>query len=336
MHRSLIFRALTLLAAFSVAASLHAADKGLPTFTDATSAGPDFAVQGEYSGEIETRDGKVKHGVQVIALGEGKFRAVAYRGGLPGDGWEKDHDLVSVDGSLNDGVAVFKGEHARGEIKDGALAVTSNSGDKLGELKKVERKSPTLGQKPPAGAVVLFDGTNPEAWKDGKLTGSSMIGAGLLEVGTQTKQSFGSCQLHLEFRTPFMPTARGQARGNSGVYMEDTYEFQVLDSFGLEGKDNECGGLYSIQAPQVNMCYPPLSWQTYDFDFTAPKFDADGKKIANARVTLKHNGVLIYDDFELPKQTPGGRGKEGGPGSIALQNHGNPVNYRNIWLVEKK
>lgn len=331
MYRSISFSFSAILAFAVFAAVSHAADNKLPAYTDPAAAAPDFAVQGEYFGELETRDGKVKHGVQIIALGEGKFRAVAYRGGLPGDGWEKADAPISVDGSLQDGVAVFKGEHARGEVKDGVLAVTSNSGDKLGELKKVERKSPTLGAKPPAGAIVLFDGTNTEAWEGGRITKD-----GLLEVGTRTKQSFGSFQLHLEFRTPFMPTASGQARGNSGVYIQDTYEFQVLDSFGLEGKDNECGGLYSIKAPRLNMCFPPLSWQTYDFDFTAPKFDADGKKTANARVTLKHNGVLIYDAFELPKETPGGRGKEGPTGQIALQNHGNPVNYRNIWVVEKK
>lgn len=331
MYRSIAFSFSAILAFALFAAVSHAADNKLPAYTDPAAAGADFKVQGEYFGELETRDGKIKHGVQIIALGEGKFRAVAYRGGLPGDGWEKGQDTVSAEGSLQDGVAVFKGEHARGEVKDGVLAVTSNSGDKLGELKKVERKSPTLGAKPPAGATVLFNGTNTEAWEGGRITKD-----GLLEVGTRTKQSFGSFQLHLEFRTPFMPTASGQARGNSGVYIQDTYEFQVLDSFGLEGKDNECGGLYSIKAPRLNMCYPPLSWQTYDFDYTAPKFDADGKKTANARVTLKHNGVLIYDDFELPMQTPGGRGKEGPTGPIALQDHGNPVNYRNVWVVEKK
>jgi hypothetical protein len=318
-------------AAVSFAAPAYAADKGLPTFTDPAAAGPDFAVQGEYLGEIETKDGKAKHGVQVIALGEGKFRAVVHDGGLPGDGWEKGQKIMSYDGQTKDGVAVFPGEKGRGEIKDGVLAVSNSGGDKLGDLKKVERKSPTLGAKPPAGAIVLFDGSNVDAWEGGKMTAD-----GLLEVGTRSKQSFGSCLLHLEFRTPFMPTASGQARGNSGVYIQDAYEFQVLDSFGLEGKDNECGGIYSIKAPRLNMCYPPLSWQTYDFDYTAPKFDADGKKTVNARVTLKHNGVKIYDDLELPQQTPGGRGKEGATGPIALQNHGNPVNYRNIWLAEKK
>jgi hypothetical protein len=132
-----------------------------------------------------------------------------------------------------------------------------------------------------------------------------------------------------------MPTAEGQARGNSGVYIQDCYEFQVLDSFGLEGKNNECGGLYSMIEPKVNMCFPPLSWQTYDFDFTAPKFDGD-KKIANANVTLRHNGVVIYDKLEIPKLTPGGRSAEGAIGPLMLQNHGNPVVYRNIWVVEKK
>ncbi len=333
MSQLRFLRLLSLFTAVSLAATVQAADQGLPTFTDAKEAGPDFAVQGEYSGDISTNDGQVKLGVQVIALGNGKFRAVAYHGGLPGDGWEKkdDNKPTSYDGQTKDGVTVFPGEKGRGEIKDGVLTIMNAGGEKLGELKKIERKSPTLGEKPPGGAVVLFDGANVDAWEGGKMTKD-----GLLEVGTKTKQSFGSCRLHLEFRTPFMPTASGQARGNSGVYMQDTYEFQVLDSFGLEGKDNECGGLYSIKAPRLNMCYPPLSWQTYDFDFTAPKFDADGKKTTNARVTLLHNGVKIYDDLELPTLTPGGRGKEGATGPIQLQNHGNPVNYRNIWLVERK
>jgi hypothetical protein len=333
---SLRFWCFVLAATWTVSA--YAADKAekkdkkeLPTYTDPAAAGPDFAVQGEYSGEISTQEGQAKLGVQVIALGDGKFRAMAYRGGLPGDGWDKESGKAptSYEGQTSDGVTSFPGEKGRGEIKQGVLTVYNAGGEALGELKKVERKSPTLGAKPPAGAVVLFDGTNTEAWENAKMTAD-----GLLEVGTKTKRSFGSCRLHLEFRTPFMPTAQGQARGNSGVYLQHTYEFQVLDSFGLEGKDNECGGLYKIMTPRLNMCYPPLSWQTYDFDFTAPKFDADGKKTANARVTLKHNGVLIYNNVELPKLTPGGRDKEAPTGPLYLQDHNNPVYYRNIWLLE--
>ncbi|HVX14308.1 MAG TPA: DUF1080 domain-containing protein [Pirellulales bacterium] len=307
-----------------------AADVGSSTFTDPKSAGPDYEAQGEYTGEMSGEE-KKKVGVQVIALGEGKFRAVAYSGGLPGDGWKKGDHQHSVDGQRENGIVTFKGKEHEGRIKDGKLVIVDASGKELGSLSKVERKSPTLGAKPPAGAVVLLDGTNANNFEGGRLTPE-----GWLQIGTRSKQAFGSCQLHIEFRTPFMPTAQGQARGNSGVYMQECYEFQVLDSFGLEGKNNECGGLYSAAEPKLNMCFPPLAWQTYDFDFTAPKFDADGKKTTNARVTLRHNGVVIYDDLEIPNLTPGGRASEGATGPLMLQNHGNPVVFRNIWVVEKK
>jgi hypothetical protein len=113
------------------------------------------------------------------------------------------------------------------------------------------------------------------------------------------------------------------------------YELQVLDSFGLSGENNECGGFYSIRQPDVNMCYPPLAWQTYDIDFTAAKYDGD-KKAKNARVTVKHNGVTIHDTIELARGTPGRLPEGPSPGGLYLQDHGNPVVYRNIWIVEKK
>jgi 3-keto-disaccharide hydrolase len=310
-----------------------AEDKALPTFTDAAQAGPDFAIQGEYTGELTVGDKKEKYGVQVIALGDGKFHAVAFPGGLPGDGWDKANGgKEEYDGQSKDGVVVFKGDNGVGTLKDGAISVSDADGKMLGELKRVERKSPTLGAKPPAGALVLFDGSTAQHFKGGKMTGDK-----LLVAGPMTKQGFNDFTLHLEFRTPFMPTARGQERGNSGVYLQNRYEVQVLDSFGLEGKDNECGGFYSVQAPKVNMCLPPLAWQTYDVDFTAARFDAAGKKTKNAVVSIRHNGVPIHENFELPGVTPGGEGKETPvPGPLALQFHGNPVYYRNIWIVEKK
>jgi hypothetical protein len=216
---------------------------------------------------------------------------------------------------------------------DGKIKATAKDGNTV-EFERTVRHSPTEGEKPPAGAIILFDGTNADAWDHGKIVN------GLLTVsvpgGQTSKQKFRDFSAHAEFILPFMPKARGQGRANSGVYCQGRYEVQVLDSFGLEGKDNECGGIYTLHAPKVNMCYPPLQWQTYDIDFTAPRF-ADGKKTANARITVKHNGVLIQDDVEVKDDTAGGVLKEGPePGPIHLQNHGNPVFYRNIWLVEKK
>lgn len=317
----------------AMSSSGTACAQGHKAYTDPAEAGPDYAIQGEYLGEVQSDDGPKKVGVQVIALGEGKFVATAYVGGLPGEGWERGQERFQVEGKTSNGVTVFKGERGEGRIANGVLTVYNTGGQKTGELKRVERASPTLGQKPPEGAIVLFDGTSLNAFEGGTLTPDGLL---LSRPTARSKQSFGSFQLHLEFRTPFMPTATGQARGNSGVYLQNCYEIQVLDSFGLEGKNNECGGIYSVKEPRLNMCLPPLVWQTYDVDFTAPKFDNQGKKVANARVSVKHNGVSIYEDLELPSLTPGGATKEAPTGPLMLQDHGNPVMYRNIWIVEKK
>jgi hypothetical protein len=150
-----------------------------------------------------------------------------------------------------------------------------------------------------------------------------------------TKRKFEDFELHIEFRTPFMPDARGQGRGNSGVYLQGRYEVQVLDSYGLEGKDNECGGIYKVGAPLVNMCLPPLQWQTYDIMFRAPRFNAGGTKAEDAVITVVHNGVTIHDRRRIPGPTGGALdGKVAEPGGIYLQDHGNPAQFRNIWLVE--
>jgi Domain of Unknown Function (DUF1080) len=323
--------ALSWAAATSLAQEKKTENKEKLAFTDPAKAGTDFTIQGEYAGEIKHDDETVKFGVQVIALGDGKFRAVAYKGGLPGDGWDKEK-CHTAEGELKDGVATFSGDNGSGTIKDGVLSVMNKDGKAIADLKKVERKSSTMGAKPPKGAVVLFDGTSTDAFNGGRITDDK-----LLMQGVTSKQKFGDYSIHAEFQLPYMPFARGQGRANSGCYLQGRYEVQILDSFGLEGKNNECGGIYGIRDPDVNMCFPPLAWQTYDIDYTAAKYDAAGKKTANAHMTVKHNGVVVHDNAEVPKTTTAAPVQEGPePGPVYLQDHGNPVRFRNIWVVEKK
>lgn len=300
-------------------------------FTDPAQAGPDFADQGEYLGEIQTQTGPVKYGAQVIALGDGKFHAVGYPGGLPGDGWDGT-EKVHADGQRQADRLLFSlSEGRKAELAKGVIVVLGADGQQIGKLQKVHRQSPTLGAKPPAGAVVLFDGTSADNFQGGRMTPD-----GLLMEGATSKQTFGSCLIHVEFRTPFMPYARGQARGNSGVYAQGRYEVQILDSFGLEGLDNECGAIYGVARPKVNMCFPPLSWQTYDIEFQAAKWH-NGQLVQRPRMTVRHNGVLIHENVELPFATraaPLPEGPQKGP--LFLQDHGCPVRFRNIWVLEKQ
>jgi hypothetical protein len=291
---------------------------------------PDFLVQGEYLGKGAWSGAEnTNAGAQVIALGEGKFTVVVTKGGLPGDGWQRDDPRFSLDGNRRDGKVVLSGKGYSGAIDGDAMTLTGEDHTKL-ELKRTLRVSPTEGAKPPKEAVVLFDGKTAEHFEHGELSPD-----GNLMAEATTKRKFTDYTLHVEFRLSYMPTARGQDRSNSGVYLHDCYEIQVLDSFGREGADDDCGGFYRLRRPDVNMCYPPLTWQTYDVDFTAPKYEG-GSKTADARVTVKQNGVVIHPEFELTRNTPGRQGEGPAPRPIYLQGHGNKVEFRNIWVVEKK
>jgi Domain of Unknown Function (DUF1080) len=313
-----------------------------------------FKVQGEYASEGD------KIGVQVIALGGDALQAVVYPGGLPGAGWDgKEKSLMqgTIDGTKaklepatgkrkylaqkpNEFSATDKfppvGQKEYSATTDGeAMSLQTEKGTTV-QLKKVTRQSPTMGAKPPEGAIILFDGTDISAWNGGRLDKETKF---LNTDGHDitSKQKFNNYTAHVEFLLPYKPEGRGQGRGNSGFYQVQHYEVQILDSFGLDGKNNECAGVYTKAAPKVNMCLPPLVWQTYDAEFTNAVRDESGKKVKNARLTLKHNGVVVHDDIEITGPTGGHRGDpEGTPGPILLQGHGNPLQFRNVWVVEKK
>jgi len=327
------------------------------TAAEARTAGPAFDIQGEYEGTIGG-NAKKKVGVQVIALGGKEFQAVFLAGGLPGAGWD-GKTKVLCQGTLEGGKVTFapaagKRKYMAGRpsefsatatfppktqkdytaaIEGEALTGKTDTGEAIA-ARKVHRKSPTLGAKPPAGAVVLLayePGKAPslEAWKNQKWHRDP---EGFVRVirrsgGNSSTQTFaGPWRMHVEFMSPFQPTARSQGRGNSGVFPPGGREIQVLDSFGLEGKPNECGGIYKSHPPRVNMCLPPLSWQTYDVEYHPGGKGADGKN-EPAWYKVVHNGVVIHEKLNL------GRARTG---TLNLQDHGNPVSYRNIWFVVRK
>ena len=345
---------IVLLALASIPISPHAvaADK-LPAFNSIHTAGPDFAVQGEYVGTV---GGTYPVGIQMMALGNGAFEGIVHGGGLPGAGWDgrsrfylkgqRDGKTTRLEGVHGERLK-FPNQNFQATIRDGqltgnALMFLNHARKPALRCRRVLRTAPTLGAKPPADAVVLFDGSSTDQWIDGNI-----VDENLLAEGARSKRTFRNYHMHLEFRTPFMPTARGMQRGNSGVYLQELWEIQVIDSFGWTTENRKyerlshvgrCGGIHELVMPDVNMCLPPLSWQTFDIDHTASTVDDNGRQKTPAVLTILHNGVVIHDHYIVPP-TPASANplphRNHLPGRLFLQQHGNPVRYRNLWVVER-
>jgi len=299
------------------------------TSTDALHAGNLYRLQGEYRGVIDAWGGN--WGAQVVATGKQSLRVQLLKGGLPGDGFDGTEPDRKVECTFQEDEkeCTASGDSFVLVLKPGSLEVKGKEKDKdtrLGVLTKIVRESNTLGRKPPPQAMILF---GP---RDNNFAGATVLDDGL-GVGGTSRALMEDHRLHIEFCIPFQPADTGQSRGNSGVYIQGRYEVQILDSFGLKGADNACGGIYQLAKPRINMCYPPLTWQTYDIDFVQATYDATGIKTKNAKIRIEHNGVLIHDSQELKHHTPGQMEESPSPGPLHLQDHGNSVIFRNVWFV---
>ena len=289
-------------------------------------------VQGLFEGTAGGRKAEAR----VVALGKNAFKIFVR---LPKDGGV---DKAELDGKIDGDALAFQGKSGdaawSGAYADGAIR--GKAGDGALELKRVVKESPALGAKPPEGAVVLIpldgkvaDEAVKKPGKDGAEQAWKVFEDGGVEVPkqgiTSKRQLDGSFKLHVEFKNPLMPEARGQGRGNSGVYLPNGDEIQVLDSFGMDTyKGGGCGGLYNYKDPDAFDVFslaslPPGQWQAYDVEYRVEK--KDGKPSGKPRVTVLHNGIKIHDNAELKNDA-----RRGG---FHFQDHGNPVQYRNIWVV---
>ncbi len=336
---------------------------------DAQAIGVELKLQGEYVGE----DGDKSVGAQVVARSDKAFHALVLEGGLPSDGWDGGRYGVMESGALSDGRAEFRSLTDEGVSADlDESGLTLKRGGRQTLLKRIERKSPTLGQQPPAGAVVLFGGATPnmDAFEERKdiegMTAPTMFDGHML-AGAVTKRRFKDYQLHVEFMTGWEPQNIPWRRADAGIYMLSRYEVAIGDSFGFDfdlsgatspqrGKlldekttsskfpaakstnaPRVCGSVFTYPSKVPNSCLPPLVWQTLDIDFTAPRFDADGKKTSKAVLSVKLNGHQTVDKQEVNGPTPHGfKGPETADGPIWFEAFGRRVLYRNIWVVERQ
>ena len=282
--------------------ALAAKPAPVPTYMnieEAVAAHPNFLIIGEYVSKNR------KTAIQANMLSDSTFLVAQYKNGLPDEGWNKSAIISSV-----------------------KTAEELNAA--LNGFQKVERESPTFGKPQPKDAILKFP------------NGFTNIKDGIMMAGGKTKGNLGSFHMHLEFIQPLKPgrNPSNQDRGNNGIYIFNNYERQIINTFRLDYENPEnnaikldsikkqwCGSLYKQKLPDVNMTYPPLRWQTYDIDFMAPEIDG-GKKVKNARITVRHNGILIHNDHELKSETDSGaKHPQLAKGPILFQNH---VMFRNF------
>jgi hypothetical protein len=252
-----------------------------------------------------------------------------------------DTPAAVLNGTLSKGIVTLEGDGWTGSIEDGHLK--AKNGDQTIDLQHISRASPTMGAKPPKGAVVLFDGKNLDAFakmmekewlkNDGPCMWHLVPGDAVESVPRSgnciTHKTFGDAKIHVEFRTIGGPT-------NSGVYIQDRYEANINETYGSLNANPNGQFDNSVPArPGIRASRPVLEWQTFDIDFKAPRFDASGKKTADAAVTLLLNGEAMYKDQPLgPVILNAAKLGEAPTGPIQLQEHGMPVQFRNIWVQE--
>ncbi|MHB1305684.1 MAG: 3-keto-disaccharide hydrolase [Limisphaerales bacterium] len=291
---------------------------------------------GEYRGSFSPDTAvKLEATAKVVAEGDGYYRVVMTSPGRDG----REGAVIEIYGrEFGPEVGLFGragGYDWSGSIKHGQLFATSGYEQSF-QLTRIESQSPKAALPPPAGAVVLLP-FEPERtaelsqWtnREWKALDHGVMEAAPGKGANRTRREFGRIQqLHLEFWLPREPRNRGQGRANSGVYLADHYEVQILDSFGLTHTSGDCGGLYGIARARVNASLPPETWQTYDITFEPAELDARGQTAQPPRITVWHNGVLIHDRQEIPMK------KHRLQGPLQLQDHGHPIRFRNIWLIE--
>ncbi len=325
-----------------------------PEWTDVAEA--DKTLMGDYVGEwVNPESGYQKINpslcAQVINVDKGIYHLK----------FTQDHNLradvyFSGEARLKGDAIVAKKDGWDIRITKSGMTGKGKLGDNVESfsLKRVKLGSPTMGQKPPKGAIVLIGEGNMDEWRhpDGRESTWTILDNGVVEInprkankdadppiggGIETKRKFGKVRYHMEFRYPVEPGKSGQGRGNSGLFFHG-YEAQILNSYGLNGHWNELGALYKMSPPKVNAARPPMEWQTYDVNFTPAVYE-NGKLKENARITVRLNGIIVQKNEELRHQTAHAlkdrtKPAPDSPQPISLQDHSNRIQFRNTWVKE--